>query len=282
MPSPKTTFPRISIIIPSYNQAEYLEATLCSVLDQGYPNLEVILMDGGSKDGSQEIIERYASHLAYWQSQPDEGQAAALNAGFARATGEVLTWLNSDDVLLPGALPLIGETLARFPEIVWLTGLPANIDASGRLAEIGLPTTGRFRPFIQRGWYHGRALGFIRQEGTFWRRNLWERVGARLDPWRYFSLDYDLWRRFAAHADLVTVASILAAYRYQPKQKTAELDRYYKEIGVRLPDRIRLLALPARALFTIVSWPFAPRVIYNRASAQWRFSAGPFFREGVL
>jgi len=277
MPASTLTFPRLSVVVPSFNQAEYLEAALRSALDQNYPQLELIVLDGGSTDGSRAIIEQYAPRLAYWQSQPDGGQAAALNAGFARATGDILTWLNSDDVFYPGALSLVGEAFARFPEIAWLTGIPANMDAAGRLAEIG-PRTGRFRPFIQRGWQHGRALGFIRQEGTFWRRGLWERAGARLDPQRHLTLDYDLWRRFAAHADLVTAASILAVFRYQPRQKTADLDRYYAEIGTRLPERMRLLMLPLRAFLAITAWPLAPRLRYHRASAQWRFSPGPFFR----
>ena len=104
-----TVLPRITVVTPSFNQAPFLEQTILSVLGQCYPNLEYIVMDGGSTDGSREIIERYAPQLAYWQSQPDGGQAAAINAGFARATGEILCWLNSDDYFLPGALHRIAR-----------------------------------------------------------------------------------------------------------------------------------------------------------------------------
>lgn len=104
-------WPRITIVTPSYQQAQYLEEAIRSVLLQGYPNLEYIVMDGGSRDGSVEIIQRYAPWLSYWQSQPDGGQSAALADGFARATGEILAWINSDDRLQPGALQRVGQFL---------------------------------------------------------------------------------------------------------------------------------------------------------------------------
>ena len=256
---------RISIVIPSYNQAQFLETCLRSVLEQDDPDLEVLVLDGGSTDGSREIIARHAARLAYWQSQSDGGQAAAINVGMARTTGEILTWLNSDDFLLPGALSLVREVFTRWPQVLWLTGRPANADAEGRLAEIGFPT-GRFRALIQRGWYHGRGLGFIRQEGTFWRRDLWQRAGGQVGAHFRQALDFDLWRRFARHADLVTVDSILAAFRFQPDQKTADLAYYYLEAGVRAPAYLRPLALPVRVLFTLARWPFAPRIVYRRAA----------------
>ena len=256
---------RLSLVIPSYNQAAFLETCLRSALEQAHPDLEVLVMDGGSTDGSREIIERHAGQLAYWQSQPDGGQAAAINAGMALATGDILTWLNSDDFLLPGALSLVREVFTRWPQVRWLTGRPANADAEGRLAEIG-PATGRFRALIRRGWYHGRGLGFIRQEGTFWRRTLWEQAGGQVSEHFQQAMDFDLWRRFAAHADLVTVDSILAAFRFQPNQKTADSAYYYHEAGVRVPAWLRPVILPCRALFTLASWPFAPRIVYRRAA----------------
>ena len=108
--------PRISIVTPSYNQARFLEQSMRSILDQGYPNLEYIVMDGGSTDGSAEIIHRYAGWLAYWASEPDGGQADAIRHGFARATGEILAWVNSDDLLLPGSLGHVALQFCRHPE----------------------------------------------------------------------------------------------------------------------------------------------------------------------
>lgn len=252
--------PRITLITPSYQQAAFLLRTLESVHAQQYPNLEHIVIDGGSTDGSVDVIREYAPRLAYWNSEPDRGQAHALNTGFARATGDVLTWLNSDDVLLPGALHVVGEAFARFPQVQWLTGQGVNVDVDDALHPFPI-RTGHFRRLIRRGWYHGRALGFIRQEGTFWRRGLWQQAGASLDEALHYTMDADLWQRFAEYADLFTLDARLAAYRRHPAQKTAQLDGYYAELGVRLPSWTRPMMLPLRAAFTFASWPFAPRIV---------------------
>ncbi len=263
--------PKISIVTPSYQQAAFLRHTLDSILEQQYPDLELIVIDGGSTDGSVDILRAYEPHLTYWESAPDRGQAHAINKGLARASGAVLTWLNSDDVLLPGALAAVGEVFATYPPIEWLTGQPANLGSDGVLRTTPLKT-GRFRGLIRRGWYHGRALGFIRQEGTFWRRELWERAGGQLDEALHYALDADLWRRFAQHADLVSLDRPLAAYREHPTQKTAQIDRYYAELGVRLPHAARWIALPLRAAFTWAAWPLSPRVIWTGSS--WRYHPG--------
>lgn len=260
--------PLISIVTPSYNQAAFLRKTLDSVLDQNYPNLETIVIDGASTDGSVDILHDYGSKLTYWVSEPDHGQSQALNKGFAHTTGDILTWLNSDDVLLPNALHTVGEIFARYPQIQWLTGQPANLDVRDQLRVSPLKT-GRFRSLIRRGYYHGRGLGFIRQEGTFWRRSLWEKAGAAIDEAKHYAMDDDLWKRFAQYADLVTVDMPLAAFRSQPQQKTAQLDHYYAEAGVILPHAARFVMLPVRALFTLLSWRFAPRVV--RRDGEWRY-----------
>jgi glycosyltransferase involved in cell wall biosynthesis len=270
-----TPLPRLTLVTPSYNQAAYLERTIRSVIDQDYPALQYLILDGGSTDGSVEIIRRYERYLDGWVSQPDGGQSDAINQGFARADGEIMTWLNSDDVLLPGALRLAGEIFARWPEIAWLTGQPANLDVSDHLRRSPL-RVGRFRSLIRRGWYHGRGLGFIRQEGTFWRRSLWDQAGGHIAVARRYAMDFELWGRLAAHADLVSVDVPLAAFRVQPQQKTALIDRYYAEAGITLPHAARLVMLPLRALFTLATWPLAPRVL--TAGGLLRFRPGPTFR----
>ncbi len=270
--------PRITLVTPCYNQSAFVEQTLRSVLDQQYPALEYIVVDGGSSDGSAEIVQRYSDRLAWWVSEPDGGQSAAINKGFAHSSGEIMGWLNSDDLLLPGALALVGEVFARCPQIAWLTGRNANIDAAGHPSGFSL-TFGKFRPLIRRGWYHGRGLGFIRQESSFWRRELWDRAGAQVDETRSYSMDFDLWQRFARYADLVSVDAVLAAFRVHPAQKTAQLGRYYAEAGVRLPAFTRAISLPLRAALTPLAWRLAPRVIH-RADG-WKFVPGRYFTPGI-
>lgn len=260
------TLPLISIVVPSYQQARYLPTTLDSIFSQNYPALEVVVMDGGSTDGSADIIRRYADRLAYWTSAPDGGQSDALNQGFARTTGAVMTWLNSDDVLLPGALHAVGEVFAGFPHIDWLTGQPANMDAAGHLRQSPIKT-GRLRGLIRRGAYHGRGWGFIRQEGTFWRRGLWDAAGGRIDTTRRYAMDFDLWRRMAVHAPLYTLDQTLAAFREHAEQKTVQIDRYYAEAGITTPDAARLVMLPLRAALSPLLWRMSPRVV--RVGGAW-------------
>ena len=284
------TLPTITIVTPSYNQAAYLEATICSVLDQDYPALRYLIMDGGSTDGSVEIIKRYADRLTYWVSERDAGQSDAINKGFANPlltspasdgganqTNEIMTWLNSDDVLLRGSLKLVGKIFEKYPQIHWLTGQPANMDAEGQHLKLGRLKTGHGRDLIRRGWYHGRGLGFIRQEGTFWRRTLFDKIGG-INPNLHYAMDFDLWRRFAAHAPLVTVDQHVAVFRTQPQQKTSAIEKYYAEAGVTLPNATRLIALPLRAIFTLAAWPLMPRVLVEDDQIQYKQGLAMFSR----
>jgi glycosyltransferase involved in cell wall biosynthesis len=181
------SLPRITVVTPSFNQAQFVEATLRSVLDQDYPDLEYIVLDGGSSDGSVEIIERYAPRLAYWHSRKDAGQADAIATGFEMSTGEVLCWLNSDDVLLPGALRIVGEYFRRHRRVGFLYGNRLVIDAAGR--EIGRHVW----PWLitRSHWALGQPLA---QECCFWRRDLYERAGG-IDRSKFFIMDYDLFFR---------------------------------------------------------------------------------------
>lgn len=270
------TLPSISIVTPTFNQGEFIEKTMLSVLTQGYPNLQYVIMDGGSNDNTLAIIKKYADRLFYWESGPDKGQADAINRGFAQVDAEVMGWLNSDDILFPGALHLIGKIFADYPEIQWVTGWACNVDAQGAIIALR-PRAGKLRTLLRAGWYHGRGLGFIRQESTFWRRGLWKEAGSYVDIDRFYSMDYELWKRFAQHSGLVIVDTILAAYREQPTQKTSKIDEYYQEIGVSLPDIVRCLMLPIRVAVFFASWPISSYVNYDRRNSRWRFRKGPFF-----
>ncbi len=212
-----TLLPTISIVTPSLNQRRYLDEAIRSVLDQNYPRLEYVIIDGGSSDGSADLIRGYQAHLTYWCSEPDGGLFDGLNKGFARTTGEVMGWLNSDDKYTPWAFSVVGELFALFPEIEWLSSLfPLVWDREGRaVACVREP-----------GWAAGGFLAgdnlvgeerhvsrWIQQESTFWRRSLWERAGGALDPSMKAAGDFELWCRFSALADHYGVETPLAGFR---------------------------------------------------------------------
>ncbi|MCM0081182.1 glycosyltransferase [Geomonas sp. Red32] len=219
--------PKISIVTPSFNQASFLEECLDSVLSQNYPNLEYIVMDGGSSDGSADIIKKYEKHLAYWQSRPDGGHYLAVNEGFGRSTGEIMAWLNSDDKYHPGSFRLVADAFRFFPETSWITGSPTGWDASGALLYMAQEP-----PLWSREKYLAGEIGppHIQQESTFWRRSLWDLAGGTLDTELGLAADMELWTRFFRHAQLTTLHAPLGGFRNHPEQKTATmLERYNAE-----------------------------------------------------
>jgi glycosyltransferase involved in cell wall biosynthesis len=222
--------PQISIVTPSLNQAPFLEETITSVLDQNYPRLEYIVIDGGSMDGSVDIIRKYAHRFAYWASEPDCGQYDAINKGLGHATGEIMAWINSDDKYVPWAFAVVGEIFATHPEVEWLTSLyPLLWDSSGRAVAChsheGYNREGYFRGENLPGqaWF---ADEWIQQESTFWRRSLWERAGS-LDLNYSLAGDFELWARFFKLADLYGISTPIAGYRLHSGQKTATMTAEY-------------------------------------------------------
>jgi len=245
--------PRISLVTPSLNHARFLEAALRSVHEQGYPALEHVVMDGGSTDGSADILARWAGRLSACERAADGGMYDALQRGFARTTGEVMGWLNADDLHAPWTLSLVGDLFARFPQIEWLTTLyPMVWNERGHAVRIGYGGAFNARAFA-RGrnlagapWFAG---GFVQQESTFWRRALWERAGSRIDTSRRLAGDFELWARFFRHAPLWAVAAPIAGFRRHGDQKTAHhMDAYRAEAeqvlrrdGFRRPPRLSSL-----------------------------------------
>lgn len=214
---------RVSIVTPSYNQAAFLEATMRSVLSQDYPDLEYILVDGGSTDGSLEIIRKYASQLAWWVSEPDRGQTDALNKGFARASGDILAWLNSDDTYEPGAVAEAVAYLQAHPEVGMVYGDANLIDEQG--AQLGrFPARQTDYARLLQGSVH------IPQQASFFRADLWRQVGP-LDPSFYFAMDYDLWVRLAKISRLDYHPRLWANFRLHGQTKTLSSDdRCYPEM----------------------------------------------------
>lgn len=202
--------PLVSIITPSFNQAAYLENTLRSVFSQDYPEIEYIVVDGGSTDGSLEIIEAYASQLAWWVSEPDEGQAAAINKGLDRARGEVVAWLNSDDLYLPGAVSGAVEALQAHPEAGMVYGDAITIDAGGcPIKALRFPDWG-LRQFV--------GFRIICQPAVFMRRSVLQASG-QLNPKYHFMLDHHLWIRIAREKPVQHISAFWAAARHHPAAK---------------------------------------------------------------
>jgi glycosyltransferase involved in cell wall biosynthesis len=214
------TRPRISIVIPSLNQREYLDHAIRSVLDQGEPDIELIVMDGGSTDGSIDVIRTHQSRIAYWRSEPDGGAAAALNGGFRHATGDVLGFLNADDFYLPGALARVADAFAQLPEIDVCSGHGYFASASG---ELGAPLSSD-RWNLTRFKYGACVL---LQPATFFRRQAFERAGGFPQTGRV-CWDMELWARLAASgARFHTLDAFLAGFRLHEKSITggAELQK---------------------------------------------------------
>jgi glycosyltransferase involved in cell wall biosynthesis len=209
--------PLVSIVTPSYNQASYLEQTIRSVLEQDYPHIEYIIIDGGSTDGSVEIIHKYADRLAYWASEKDQGQTDALNKGFAVARGSIFAWLNSDDTYKPGAIKAAVDYLTAHPQTGMVYSDLDFIDEHDR-------TIGKFPAAqtdlmkLRRGYVH------IPQPAAFFRAEYWRKV-APLDPTFFFAMDYDLWVRLAGITELKYLpGNTWANFRLHSGAKTITAD----------------------------------------------------------
>jgi len=223
---------RIAIITPVFNGLAYLNHVLCSVRSQGFTDLEYIVCDGGSTDGSRDLLEENRYWISKLIFEKDSGMYDALVKGFRHATGDVLGWINSDDLLMPWCLDCVAEYFDKVPECQWLTGVPSLIDAKGRMIWTA-PVAPRYRrTWIRRGWYSGIGLGPIQQESTFFRRSLYEKVGG-INPRFRLAGDFDLWRRFAEHADLHQLGTVIAGFRMHGKNLTANPQRYFEEAGAR-------------------------------------------------
>lgn len=225
--------PSIAIVTPCLNQAPYLEETIRSVLDgQDAPD-EYVLVDGGSADGSVEVIERHAGRVTSWVSEPDAGQYDAIQKGFERTSGDVMAWLNGGDLYMPWTLSVVRELFAAFPELEWLTTQrPLIADDGGRIVScefVGAFGAGSFHAGVNLpggAWF---ARAGVQQESTFWRRSLWELAGGRMATELQYAGDFELWLRFFEHAELHSLDAPLGAHRVHPNQKTEVLDAYARE-----------------------------------------------------
>ena len=209
MPQDASTaaWPRISLVTAVRNGAHYIEDTIRSIIYQGYPNLEYIVVDGASTDGTPEIIRKYESHITWWVSQPDKGLYEALNTGFSRSTGDIMGWLNASDMLHVKGLFVVGSVFGEFPEVEWITGRPTKFSPAGMT--VSIPTMLRW----SRMRFLAGANKYIQQESTYWCRSLWEKAGGTMSTELRAEGDFELWVRFFRHAHLYSVDALIGGYR---------------------------------------------------------------------
>lgn len=262
----KSQLPKISVITPSYNQAEFLERTICSVLDQHYPNLEYIIVDGGSTDGSLDIIKKYADRLAYWISEPDKGQTDAINKGLKRATGEWVAWQNSDDIYYPGALAAVAKAVETCSDMDVVVGNINMIDRYDRVLRDVRYATPSYGGMLAEGM-------ILTNQAAFWRRSVHSKIGW-LNMGLHYGFDYEWFLRLTKACKGVHTNELWGGYRLHDATKThtqAErfLDEYAEILRAhpRLPSWKRLIFKSRRLSLMLIhgNWRYVLRGLYLRS-----------------
>ena len=252
-------FPKISIVTPSFNSKGLIAETMNSVLGQNYPNLEYIIIDGGSNDGTAQIIEQHANQLSYWHSKKDNGQYDAINQGFAKSTGEIMCWLNADDMLLPKSLFVVAEVFEQLKEVEWISSLqPGSWDARGHLAEVRtLPgfskqafLDGLYLPTTAKKGY------WMQQESTFWRRSLWEKADSSILDY-HLAGDFALWCKFYEYAELCGISYPLSGFRMIEGQRSEDHQTYMTEARKALNEARGNLRWNPKATNNLIYSPLA-------------------------
>jgi glycosyltransferase involved in cell wall biosynthesis len=249
--------PRVSIVTVNFNGAAFLEKTILSVLDQKYSNLEYVIIDGGSTDGSIDIIKKYESRLHYWTTGPDKGMYDALQKGFEKTSGDIMGWLNADDLYYPNAIARSVEIFGDYPQVKWLTGAPTAIDEKDGVM---VPRADEYPMWSKMRVYSG-DYKWIQQESTLWRRDLWKKAGGFIDASLKLGGDFDLWLRFIKHEKLYSAPLLIGGFRIRRSGQLSvegvelyetEARRCYKKnvplfgfllLPINLLDRL-LLAIP--------------------------------------
>lgn len=278
---------KISIVTPSYNQGDYLETTIKSVLDQDYEGLEYVIIDAGSTDRSVDIIKRYEKRLACWVSEPDAGHADGINKGFARTHAAIMGWINSSDVYYPWTLRTVVQIFEDLPEVEWISGIPTIVSDS--------VSPKRVRPDYRNKYdFLSGRYNWLQQESIFWRRSLWDACSGNLNVSLKYACDFELWLRFFGKTSLCYANTILAgfrthedqrgasaanAYRSEAAQAFSEFRRSYRRHDrlracfIRLTNgrRGRLFREMIRS-FGLMGWYAHPLILFNFQANRWVLS----------
>ncbi len=258
---------KISIITPCLNMATFIEDTIKSVTSQNYPNLEYIILDGGSTDGTIKIINKYRAHITTFISEKDKGQYAAINKGLRLATGDIIAWLNADDIYFPWTLSLVSHIFETFSEINWLIGRFSFINENGHLTDIYENNGAKPQKYISHGWFRNDMYGFLQQESMFWRKELLETHGYLNENYK-LAADFELWTRFAKNNQLVALDLPIAAFRKrQDSRSRAKEDLYLREVK----EIISSMPSPASAR----QWIGSKSLILNHVQRMLTFQKSP-------
>jgi len=240
------TFPKISIVTASYNLGKFLEETILSILNQNYPNLEYIIIDGGSSDNSIDIIKKYQSRLAYWISEPDQGLYHALQKGFEKSTGEIMGYLNADDILHQKSLFILADIFSKHPHVKWLQAHNTIIDEQSRIIHQGAPYNyTKYHFYLRDHLKNGqiRPFGTIQQESTYWKRDLWAKAGGYIGQQCKLAGDFELWMRFFRYEPLYLTTALVGAFRTRSGQLSdVQLNNYWAEAEQILKQELKRLS----------------------------------------
>jgi len=215
--------PKISIIVPCLNMASYIESTIKSILNQNYDNLELIIVDGGSTDGTLTVLKQYESNISILLTEKDDGMYHAIRKGIELSSGDIIAWLNADDIYFPWTLRTVANAFSYNTKVEWLCGIPAFLNEDGSLKKIYNNLSAKPKNAILNGWFKDGGYGFLQQESMFWKRELFYKAG-KLTLRHRLAADFELWIKYAKYADLWSVNLPLAAFRL----RTSSLSKKYK------------------------------------------------------
>lgn len=269
----------ISIVTACYNMEEFIESTLKSITSQLYSNLEYIIVDGRSTDNTVNIINRYSNRIANFIREKDNGQYFAIQKGFQKSSGEIMAWLNADDIYMPWTLSVVNEIFNSFKEVDWIIGSPTYINEKGQCSSCSSMQPVYPQMYVKNGWFRSYLGGYLQQESMFWRRSLWNKVQG-LDLSLSFASDFKLWTEFAKHADPVSISIPLAAFRHRPGKQRSSYGRdiYESEVANvcnKLPnapiiwDYIAKRGVRERCLCRLGIWKKGRVIGYSKDSSTW-------------
>lgn len=268
---------KISIIVPVFNMVNTIGYTLDSILVQRYKNLELIVMDANSNDGTKELLEARKEDFKILISEPDNGQYDAIQKGMCLATGEVVSWLNADDVYFPWTLNRINFFFTKFPHINWVAGLPGFLDSSGVLSHLNTNLSARPQSSIQKGAFRKGIFGYLQQESMFYRKSLWDKVGGLNLDYK-LAADFELWTRFAKEASIVSVNIPLSGFRIDNNSRSKQLINIYEnevsKIFSKLGNKNRMIRFISKSRFLnkvvrLLIWKNQEVIFYSVSQRKW-------------